>query len=160
MWTVEHRRVYRRATTGRALSSCRAAGWSSAPSPAFGRNRRPAKHFENLAVTLATFVTLASIQLALGRLARAKAVTQQTTVGKCAMTKVGKSDGEGTLAGTRGNDKVAPKAVLGSAAPESSSSSQPNCCCVSYTRRSNLLSGHGLPRQRIPLLVRVLERPS
>src|SRR5215472_13059079 len=107
---VEHRRVYRRATTGRALSSCRAAGWSSAPSPAFGRNRRPAKHFENLAVTLATFVTLASIQLALGRLARAKAVTQQTTVGKCAMTKVGKSDGEGTLAGTRGNDKVAPKA--------------------------------------------------
>src|SRR5215471_10338989 len=105
MWTVEHRRVYRRATTGRALSSCRAAGWSSAPSPAFGRNRRPAKHFENLAVTLATFVTLASIQLALGRLARAKAVTQQTTVGKCAMTKVGKSDGEGTLAGTRGNEQ-------------------------------------------------------
>src|SRR5215831_2619292 len=112
MWTVEHRRVYRRATTGRALSSCRAAGWSSAPSPDFGRNRRPAKHFENLAVTLATFVTLASIQLALGRLARAKAVTQQTTVGKCAMTKVGKSDGEGTLAGTRGNDKVAPTAAL------------------------------------------------
>jgi len=64
----------------------------------FGRNRRHAKDFENLAVTLATFV----------RLARAKAVTQQTTVGKCAMTKVGKSDGEGTLAGTRGNDKVAP----------------------------------------------------
>jgi hypothetical protein len=93
MWTVEHRRVYLRAT-GRALSSCRAAGWSSAPSPDFGRNRRPAKHFENLAVTLATFVTLASIQLALRRLARAKAVTQQTTVGKCAMTKVGKSDGE------------------------------------------------------------------
>src|SRR5215471_9128627 len=112
MWTVEHRRVYRRATTGRALSSCRAAGWSSAPSPAFGRNRRPAKHFENLAVTLATFVTLASIQLALGRLARAKAVTQQTTVGKCAMTKVGKSDGERTLAGTRGSDKVAPKPAV------------------------------------------------
>jgi len=36
----------------------------------FGRNRRPAKDFENLAETLATFVTLASIQLALGRLAR------------------------------------------------------------------------------------------
>ena len=31
----------------------------------FGRNRRRAKDFENLAETLATFVTLASIQLAL-----------------------------------------------------------------------------------------------
>jgi transposase len=30
----------------------------------FGRNRRLAKGFENLAETLATFVTLASIQLA------------------------------------------------------------------------------------------------
>ena len=37
----------------------------------FGRNRRLAKDFENLADTLAAFVTLASIQLALRRLARA-----------------------------------------------------------------------------------------
>jgi hypothetical protein len=37
----------------------------------FGRNRRLAKDFENLAETLATFVTLTSIQLALRRLARA-----------------------------------------------------------------------------------------
>jgi transposase len=37
----------------------------------FGRNRRLAKDFENLAETLATFVTRASIQLALRRLARA-----------------------------------------------------------------------------------------
>jgi transposase len=36
----------------------------------FGRNRRLAKDFENLPETLAT-VTLASIQLALRRLARA-----------------------------------------------------------------------------------------
>jgi transposase len=36
----------------------------------FGRNRRLARDFENLAETLATFVTLASIQLALRRLAR------------------------------------------------------------------------------------------
>ena len=36
-----------------------------------GRNRRLAKDFENPAETLATFVTLASIQLALRRLARA-----------------------------------------------------------------------------------------
>ena len=38
----------------------------------FGRNRRLAKDFEHLAETLATFVTLASIQLALRRLARAQ----------------------------------------------------------------------------------------
>jgi hypothetical protein len=38
----------------------------------FGRNRRLAKDFENLAATLATFVTIASIQLALRRLARAQ----------------------------------------------------------------------------------------
>jgi transposase len=37
----------------------------------FGRNRRLAKDFEELTETLATFVTLASIQLALRRLARA-----------------------------------------------------------------------------------------
>jgi transposase len=42
-----------------------------APSPGSGGNRRLAKDFENLAETLATFVTLASIQLALRRLARA-----------------------------------------------------------------------------------------
>jgi hypothetical protein len=36
-----------------------------------GQNRRLAKDFENLAKTLATFVTLAPIQLALRRLARA-----------------------------------------------------------------------------------------
>ncbi len=36
----------------------------------FGRNRRLAKDFENLADTLAAFVALASIQIALRRLAR------------------------------------------------------------------------------------------
>ena len=36
----------------------------------FGRNRRLAKDFENLSETVATFVTLASIQLTLRRLAR------------------------------------------------------------------------------------------
>ena len=35
-----------------------------------GRNRRLSKVFENLAETLASFVTLASIQLAVRRLAR------------------------------------------------------------------------------------------
>ena len=37
----------------------------------FGRNRRLAKEFENLAETLGAFVTLASIQQAIRRLARA-----------------------------------------------------------------------------------------
>lgn len=36
----------------------------------FGRNRRLAKDYENLAATLTTFVTLASIQLGIRRLAR------------------------------------------------------------------------------------------
>ena len=36
----------------------------------FGRNRRLAKDFENLADTLVAFVTLASIQIAVRRLAR------------------------------------------------------------------------------------------
>ena len=38
----------------------------------FGRNRRLAKDFENLTQTLATFVTLASIQLAVRRLVKVK----------------------------------------------------------------------------------------
>jgi len=38
----------------------------------FGRNRRLAKDFENLAATLETFVTLAAIQLAVRRLVRAE----------------------------------------------------------------------------------------
>jgi hypothetical protein len=40
----------------------------------FGENRRLAGDFENLAETLGAFVALASIQLALRRLARAQAV--------------------------------------------------------------------------------------
>jgi putative transposase len=36
-----------------------------------GRNRRPARDYENIATTLATFVTLAAIQLGIRRLARA-----------------------------------------------------------------------------------------
>ena len=36
----------------------------------FGRNRRLAKDYENLAATLATFITLAAIQFGLRRLAR------------------------------------------------------------------------------------------
>ena len=49
---------------------CRAAGVERTFSW-FGRNRRLAKNFENLAETLATFVTLAFIQLSLRRRASA-----------------------------------------------------------------------------------------
>ena len=35
-----------------------------------------------------------------------------STVCKCTMTKVGKSDDEGTFARTRGNDKVAPFSAM------------------------------------------------
>ena len=74
----------------------------------FGRNRRLAKDFENLAETLATFVTLASIQLTLRSLAGAWVVNSTNHGWQRTMTKVGKSDGEGTFPGTPGNDKVAP----------------------------------------------------
>jgi hypothetical protein len=67
----------------------------------FGRNRRHAKDFENLAETLATFATLASIQLALRRFPRALCP-------RYAVTKVGKSDCEGTFARASSNDKDAP----------------------------------------------------
>jgi hypothetical protein len=41
------------------------AGWLSALFPGSNENRRLAKDFDNLAETLASFVTLASIPLAL-----------------------------------------------------------------------------------------------
>jgi hypothetical protein len=47
------------------------AGWLSALFPGSNENRRLAKDFDNLAETLASFVTLASIPQALRRLARA-----------------------------------------------------------------------------------------
>ena len=75
----------------------------------FGRNRRLAKDFENLAETMGAFVALASIQLAL------KAACQDVdrrcnkpTVCIALTVKVCKSDCEGTVAGTRGNGEVAP----------------------------------------------------
>jgi len=79
-------------------------GWSNALSW-FGRKRRLAKDFENLAETLATFVTLASNQLALRRLARTKLVNSIDGGFKCTITKVGKSDWEETFARTRSNDE-------------------------------------------------------
>jgi transposase len=57
--------IVKRSDDMRASSSCHAERTFSW----FGRNRRLAKDFENLAETLVTFVTLASIQLAIRRLA-------------------------------------------------------------------------------------------
>jgi hypothetical protein len=53
------------------LSSCRGHWPVEQIFPRFGRHRCLANEFDNLAETLATFVALASIQLALTRLARA-----------------------------------------------------------------------------------------
>ena len=74
----------------------------------FGRNRRLAKEFENVAVTPARFATLAFIQPTFRRLAGAQVVNSITHGWQCVMTTVGKSNGEGTFAGTRGDDKAAP----------------------------------------------------
>jgi hypothetical protein len=79
----------------------------------FGRNRRLAKDFENLAETLATFVTLAPITLAIRRLARSRSYTQQTAGRQRTITNVGKLDCERTFARESGNDEVAPKIGIG-----------------------------------------------
>jgi hypothetical protein len=50
-----------------------AAGWSSAPFSGSDETGVSPKDFENLAETVATFVTLASIQLAVRWLAQAQA---------------------------------------------------------------------------------------
>ena len=75
------------------------------------QNRRPAKEFESLAETLATFVTLASIQLALRRLAR-EVVNKRLS---WRAGPIGGGDcccglGEGTFASIHGNEQDAPKA--------------------------------------------------
>jgi transposase len=64
----------------------------------FGRNRRLAKAFENLADTLGAFVALASILLALRRLAGRRSPTHQTTGLHRARVEVYKPHGEGTSA--------------------------------------------------------------
>jgi hypothetical protein len=85
MWTEEHRRIYRRAGDGypsdlRAAELGGAAGAVDPEASPGGRPRktdmRPAMNaiatdFENLAETLAPFVTLVSIQLALRQLTKA-----------------------------------------------------------------------------------------
>jgi hypothetical protein len=71
-----------------------------------GQNRRLAKDFENLAETQATFVT--SIQLALRPPARTYVVNSTSYWLTMRDDEGRKSDGEGTFAGTRGNDEYAP----------------------------------------------------
>ena len=56
-------------TTVQNFSSCRVARLSNRPAW-FGRNRRLAKDYENLADTLAALITLACIQLSVRHLAR------------------------------------------------------------------------------------------
>ena len=75
----------------------------------FGRNRRLAKDFENLGDTLATFVALASIQLALKE--TCQRVGREYDKHGFALHDDGglQADCEETFAGTRGNDEDAPK---------------------------------------------------
>ena len=63
--------IVKRSDDKMASSFCRAAGVVERTFSWFGRNRRLAKDFENLAETLATFVPALQIQLTLRRLARA-----------------------------------------------------------------------------------------
>ena len=74
----------------------------------FGRNRRLAKDFENLGDTLATFVALASIQLALKETCQ-RVGREYDKHGFALHDDAGlQADGEETFAGTRGNDEDAP----------------------------------------------------
>jgi len=73
----------------------------------FGRNRRLAKDFENLAGALVPFVALAFIRLALRRLALAQVVNSTNRRPASTITKVAKSDCEGTFARASDNDEVA-----------------------------------------------------
>jgi len=75
----------------------------------FGRNRRLAKDFENLAETLATFVTLASIHLPSGGLTGSRSIS----AGRGAPVPLPAANGccgfgEGTFASTHGNGQDAP----------------------------------------------------
>ena len=75
----------------------------------FGRNRRLAKDFENLAETLATFVTFASISLPLGGSPGSRSIS----AGRGAPVPLPAANGccgfgEGTFASTHGNGQDAP----------------------------------------------------
>src|SRR5207237_3069196 len=70
-------------------------------------------------------ITRASVQLGLsGGLPGRDLLTSANTDFACTMTKVGKSDGEGTFAGMRGNDEVAPIPAIRASGREPSNSTQ------------------------------------
>jgi len=77
----------------------------------FGRNRRLAKDFENLPKPWAPSLPLPPSSLPSGGLPGRRSELNKPRLART-MTKVGKSDGEGTFPGTRGNDKVAPIPVV------------------------------------------------
>jgi hypothetical protein len=116
----------------------------------FGRKRRLGKDFENLPETLGAFAILASIQLALMRLARAWIVNSNKPWLHLSMEKVCKSDGEGTFAGTHGNGEVAPIAAVPEVAVELEDSALSGPLCAGDHRRSSM------PRPTHPQLQQVL----
>jgi Transposase DDE domain len=74
----------------------------------FGRNRQSRQDCEDLAETLAAFVTLALHPASPQAACRDVGRKLNNHGWQRTMTKVGKSDGEGTFPGTRDNDEVAP----------------------------------------------------
>src|SRR5262245_11035754 len=73
------------------------------------------------------FVILASIQLALRRFARAWPKTQHIAGAQRMISKVGKSNCEGTFAKGSGNDEVVPIADLPALTPEPEGSTPDPC---------------------------------
>jgi transposase len=78
----------------------------------FGRNRRLAKDFEILPKPWAPSLPSPPSSLPSGGLPRRRSPTHQTANLHRTMVKVCKSDCEGTVAETRDNGEVAPKAVV------------------------------------------------
>jgi hypothetical protein len=74
----------------------------------FGRNQRLAKDFENLGDTWAPSLPSPQSSLPSGGLPRRRSPTHQTAGLHRTIAKVCKPDGEGTIAGTRGNGEDAP----------------------------------------------------
>jgi hypothetical protein len=94
----------------------------------FGRNRRLAKDFENLAKTLGALLPSPPFSLLSGGLPGRRSPPRQTADLHRTTAKVCKPDCEGTIAGTHGNGEVAPiPPVRRAAANDGSEATIGNC---------------------------------
>ena len=106
------------ATTRRASSFCRAVGWSSAPSPGSDATGVSPRTSRTLPKPWAPSLLSAPSSMPSGGLPERRSPTQQTAGLHGTVVKVGKSDREGTVAGTHGNGEVAPNPDLAALASE------------------------------------------